>query len=112
MGEGLRLRGREAPAEIVYEDDVVVVFPDTEPSAPIHLLIVPKEHVPDLETLSQPELPNHVMQTAKKLADSHGGPAGYRVAVNSSKLADIDHLHFHFWSGPTKASILGGGDSA
>lgn len=101
----------EIPKDFVYQDQHVMVFPDLAPSAPIHLLIVPKEHIPDVEQLKQPELLMHIFTIAKKVSATHGGPAGYRLAVNSRDLADVGHVHFHLWSGQTKDHVFEGGDT-
>lgn len=100
----------EAPAEIVYEDDRVIVFPDIEPSSPVHLLVVPKEHVPDLDTHADSKLTHHILQTAKRLGEEKSGDKGYRIAVNSEKLADVNHLHIHVLGGRSRQEISEGGE--
>lgn len=104
--------GKTIPAEIVYEDDRVLAFPDLNPSAPVHFLIIPKEHHPDLETLSDPNLMNHLLTVAKKLGAEHSAELGYRILANSARQAEIDHVHVHLLGGlrPEEALHSRGGD--
>lgn len=105
-----RIVAREASAEIVYEDDQVIVFPDIEPLRPVHLLVIPKRHVPNLDTLSDPALTHHILQTAKRVGQERSGDHGYRLAVNSDKLADVGHLHVHVLGGRSRQEIAEGGE--
>ena len=98
---------REIPSNIVYEDDQVVVFPDIHPSADLHLLIVPKEHINgmlDLEDRGQ--LLAHVFKIVNQLVKENNLQDDlYRVAINGGKAQHIPHLHFHLLGGQWKKMI-------
>ena len=91
---------KEAPADIVYEDNSVIVFKDINPSAPIHLLIVPKKHIISINNLKEQdkELVGYMFLIAKKIAKKQGiSEIGYRLIINVGKGGGqiVDHLHLH-----------------
>lgn len=94
----------EIPSKKVYEDDYVYSFYDIDAKAPVHVLIVPKIHIPSLNELDETSaaiLP-HVMLAAKKIAkDLNIADNGYRVVLNTGKDAGqtVPHLHFHMLGG-------------
>lgn len=95
---------KEAPADIVYEDNSVIVFKDINPSAPIHLLIVPKKHIISINNLKEQdkELVGYMFLVAKKIAKEQGvSEIGYRLIINVGKGGGqiIDHLHLHLLGG-------------
>ena len=99
-----RIAARESPAEIEYEDDLVVAFKDIYPKAPIHLLIVPKRHIESVATLTPDErtLVGHCFLVARRIGESKGfAERGYRVNVNCGPEGGqvVYHLHFHFLAG-------------
>jgi histidine triad (HIT) family protein len=94
----------ELPAEKVYEDEKVVVIKDKFPKAPIHLLIITRKVIADVQSLQEEDLPliAHVFRVTQKLAkmfDLEDG--GYRLLVNNGPHAGqtIYHLHFHLLGG-------------
>lgn len=92
------------PSEMVYEDDQVVAFLDLNPAAPIHILIVPRDHIPSINhiTSSQEALIGHLITTAKQLAESNGiAESGYRLIMNSGPDANqsVFHIHLHLLGG-------------
>jgi len=94
----------ELPAKVVYEDDKVMAFHDINPQAPVHVLIIPKEHVPTLNDLEEKhkELLGHIFLVIMKLAKEMGiDESGYRVLVNCNRDGgqEIYHLHFHLLGG-------------
>jgi len=92
----------EIPSEIVYQDEKVVAFKDINPKAPVHILIVPREHIPTLNDLEDVELGGHILQVARKLAKQTGiDTSGYRVINNCNREAGqvIFHIHFHLLGG-------------
>lgn len=103
---------KKSPAEIVHEDDVVVAFPDIHPSAPMHLLIIPKKHQATLET-AKAETVVHMLEVAKRLGESHSNEYGYRLQLNSGKQAEVGHLHMHVLGGFSRQEPVQsqGGDS-
>lgn len=93
-----KIVARELPATIVLENEKLMAFPDIKPSAPLHLLIIPKEHIESIAHLQ----PNHreiladLIFAAKELAASKG-LKGYKLAFNVGREGGqiIDHLHLH-----------------
>ncbi|ADQ04686.1 histidine triad (HIT) protein [Caldicellulosiruptor owensensis OL] len=99
-----KILNKEIHSEIVYEDELVCAFKDINPTAPVHILVVPKPHIENLNAVQQQheELIGHVFVVAKELAKKFGiDEKGYRIVVNCG--ADggqtIDHLHFHLLGG-------------
>jgi len=93
----------EVPADIVYEDDQVVVFRDIYPKAEVHLLIIPRQHIPTLNDLdsSHDALIAHMMHLLPKLAREQGLDDGYRTIINTGPGGgqEIFHLHLHLLGG-------------
>ncbi|ADU97016.1 histidine triad nucleotide-binding protein [Thermovibrio ammonificans] len=94
----------ELPAKVVYEDDRVMAFHDINPQAPVHVLVIPKEHIPTVNDLKEEhaELIGHIFLVIKKIAKELGiAESGYRVLVNcnSDGGQEIYHLHFHLLGG-------------
>ncbi len=99
-----KIVNKEIPAKVVYEDDKVIAFHDINPQAPIHILIIPKEHIPTVNDLEEnhKELIGHIFLVAKKLAKELGvDERGYRILVNcnSDGGQEIYHIHFHLFAG-------------
>lgn len=99
---------KELPSKLIFESEKLVVFPDINPSADIHILIVPKEHIGGIGdvTKEQGSLLSEVYQVANKLvADNHLENGLYRVVVNGGKAQHIPHLHFHLLGGQWKKMV-------
>lgn len=95
----------EIPKEFEYQDDYVVVFADIHPLSPIHLLIVPKQHIEDFFHVED-EVHLKISHAIKKLVDKHKLMGkGYRIVVNGGGAQDINHLHFHLRA-PVKPESL------
>ena len=95
-------------ADILYKDDLVFVIKDLSPRAPIHLLIIPTQHIESLE--NEPPTKTfvfgHLLQICEKMANKHNASKdGYRIAINQGKNAGqtISLLHLHLLGG----SMLG-----
>ena len=88
--------------EFVYEDDNAVVFKDINPKADVHLLVVPKEHVADLNECSE-ELIGKLMSVVKKVT-VQDGIKSFKTLINTGKDAgqEVFHLHIHILSGNIK----------
>ena len=92
------------PANKVYEDDMIVAFDDISPQAPIHTLIIPKQHFVNMESGLPEEILNAVFSAVPKIAKIKGvSESGYRVIVNNGKDANqtVGHLHVHILGGRT-----------
>lgn len=103
------IRG-EAPHRKVYEDEYTYAFCDARPTAPIHILIVPKRHIPTLNDVpSDSNLMEHISETAREIARRLGVyQPGYRLLVNVNKEGGqvVYHLHAHFIAGTDLGSIF------
>ena len=95
---------KEEPADIFYENDDLIVFKDINPQAPVHYLIVPKEHIEsinDLESQHQ-DLMGRILLTTKEIAYKLGlKDKGYKLIFNVGRGGGqiIDHLHLHIKGG-------------
>ncbi|MBF4694916.1 histidine triad nucleotide-binding protein [Fusibacter ferrireducens] len=94
----------EIPSSKVYEDDLVYAFEDINPSAPVHVLIVPKEHIASLEELDEghTSLIGHLHLVASKIAKERQiNESGYRLLTNVGKDGgqSVFHLHYHLLGG-------------
>lgn len=94
-----RIARGEAHADMVYEDDLVVAFWDKNPIRTVHILIVPKEHIPTLNDIP-PEntILSHIGQVARQIAEKFEvAESGYRFFVNVNRGGGqvIFHLHAH-----------------
>lgn len=90
------------PAEIIYENNEVMVFKDIYPSAPIHYLIVPKEHIQSITRIkdNHQEIIFKLIFTAKKVAEEIS-LKGYKLVFNVGREGGqiVDHLHLHLLGG-------------
>lgn len=84
----------QIPAEIEKETDLLCIFKDKFPKAPIHLLIVPKKHYSDISE-SDGEVWSQIRETAIKLAQEKN-LKGFRLVNNAGSAAAVKHMHVHF----------------
>jgi histidine triad (HIT) family protein len=95
---------KKLPAKIVYESEHVTAFHDIRPQAPVHILIIPREHIATLNDLT-PEhqiVMGEIFLVAKKLAAELGfAEKGYRTVFNCNRDAgqDVYHIHLHLLAG-------------
>ena len=92
----------EIKPDIVYQDDQVLAFKDINPQAPLHLLIIPKLHLANLNKLSDQALAGKLLQTAAQLAEELGyAESGYRTVINCNDDGGqtVHHLHVHLLAG-------------
>ena len=102
----------KVPSNILYQDEEVIAFPDINPLAPTHLLIIPKRHIPSLAHLSEAELSliGHMVDVANQLARKEGiAEKGYRLAINCGEQGGqlVPHLHLHLLGGKKLSDKLG-----
>jgi histidine triad (HIT) family protein len=95
---------KKIPAKIIYEDDSVIAFEDVNPQAPVHALVVPKKHIPDIHSMTEAdrELIGHLFFAARKIGADKGLDAkGYRMVINNGPGAGqtVFHIHLHILSG-------------
>lgn len=92
----------EVPTKAVYEDDAVIAFDDLSPQAPVHTLIIPKEHYTSLADDISAETLGAIFSAIRKVASAKGVlESGFRVIVNSGSDAEqtVQHLHVHVIGG-------------
>jgi histidine triad (HIT) family protein len=88
--------------DVVFEDDKVLAFNDISPQAPVHILIIPKQHISTLNDLDDAELGGHLLITAARLAKQLGlADDGYRTVFNCNQHGGqaVYHLHLHLLGG-------------
>lgn len=94
----------EIPTEVLYQDEEIIAFRDIKPLAPVHLLIVPRKHVPSLNEMEEGDaaLVGRMVAVAGKLAAEQGiADRGYRLALNCGKEGGqlVPHIHMHLLGG-------------
>ena len=94
----------EIPSSKVYEDEHVLAFRDINPVAPVHVLVIPKQHVASVADLRPDQNPllGHLFAAVQKVAAETGvAESGYRVVTNAGKDAGqvVFHLHLHVLGG-------------
>lgn len=99
-----RIISGELPSEKVLENEHVVAIKDIAPKAPVHLLIIPRKAIPDLQSMKQEDyyLLGEIVKAAQELANQFGlQEGGYRLVVNNGPDAGqtVFHLHFHLMGG-------------
>lgn len=94
-----KIRDGSIPAKILYADDELMAFYDITPSAPIHVLIVPKKHIANTLEIDEQDqsLMGHMIVIANKIAKDLGLHDGYKLQINTGKAGgqEVFHLHLH-----------------
>lgn len=100
-----KIAAGEIPAKKLYEDEHAVAFADIDPKAPVHMLIIPRQHIASLAEVgaSEPEktLIGHLHSIANQLARQQNLGKGYRIVINTGPDGGqtVDHLHLHLLGG-------------
>ncbi|MDR3215819.1 MAG: histidine triad nucleotide-binding protein [Clostridiaceae bacterium] len=98
-----RIIAGEIPSPRLYEDEKMIVIRDINPQAPMHLLLIPKEHYPNIAemTAKQATTLARCLRTFAKLADGFGLSGGFRIISNKGADAcqTVNHLHIHILGG-------------
>lgn len=102
---------KEIPANIVYEDDLVLAFKDIQPVAPVHILVIPKKEIKNLDFVSEDDkyVLGHIQFIISKIAKEYNlNDNGYRVVTNINEYGGqtVYHLHYHIIGG-RKLGIMG-----
>ncbi|MBC8326327.1 MAG: histidine triad nucleotide-binding protein [Verrucomicrobia subdivision 3 bacterium] len=103
-----KIIARKIPADIVYEDDLVLAFNDINPQAPVHVLVIPKKPIPRIAE-AEPEdhqVLGHLLLKAREIADDLGlQENGFRLVINNGKDGGetVPHLHLHILGGRAMA---------
>lgn len=95
---------KEAPVEVIYEDEELLAFQDIAPQAPVHFLVIPKRHISNLMELKDEDtaLMGRLIFVAQRLAVQRGcAEEGARFVINCKSFGGqtIDHLHLHVLGG-------------
>jgi histidine triad (HIT) family protein len=106
-----RIVAGEIPATVVHETDTTLAFRDIDPQAPVHVLVIPKEHHRDLATvaLADPKLAAEVLAAASAVAEAEGLLTdGFRLIFNTGRYAgqEVFHVHGHVLGGAPLGPML------
>ena len=93
----------EIPSKKVYEDDEILAFHDIDPQAPVHVLIIPKQHINWAYDVNETNsaVVAHIFEKIPEIAKSLGVEDGFRIVNNCGDIAgqSVKHLHFHLMAG-------------
>ena len=93
----------QIPSSKVYEDDQILAFRDIQPQAPVHVLVIPKEHIPSADGINAENaaVVAHIFTKIPQIAAEQGLKNGYRIVSNCGDDAGqtVKHLHFHILGG-------------
>ena len=106
-----KIIAKEVPADIVYEDDLVLAFKDINPQAPVHVLIVPRKEIPTVNdvTADDERMLGRMFTVAAKIAQENDiAEDGYRLMVNVNRNGgqEVFHLHMHILGGRPLGPML------
>ena len=98
-----KIASGEIPSKKAYEDEKICAFYDLDPQAPVHILIIPKEHISSIKEIT-PEnsgIVAHIFEVAVKLAKENHLDNGFRIVNNCGEDGGqtVQHLHFHLLGG-------------
>ncbi|MDL2281052.1 histidine triad nucleotide-binding protein [Selenomonadales bacterium OttesenSCG-928-I06] len=98
-----KIASKEIPADIVYEDEKIMVFHDLNKVAPVHVLVIPKKHIENMLDAEQEEgLLGHLMKSVATIAKmTNVAEDGFRLVSNTKENGGqtVPHLHFHLLGG-------------
>jgi len=97
-----RILRREIPAKVVAEDEYSIAFRDINPQAPVHVVVIPREHVASLDEARDPAMIGRLSLMAAEIARSEGiAENGYRTVINTNAAAGqtVFHVHLHLLGG-------------
>jgi histidine triad (HIT) family protein len=101
----------EIPSTKVYEDEKILAFKDINPMAPVHVLVIPKEHIPSCDgvTAQNSAVVAYIFENIPEIAKKCGCTNGYRVITNCGDDAkqSVKHLHFHILGGKSLPENMG-----
>lgn len=104
-----KIISKQIQSKIRYEDDQVLAFDDISPSAPIHILIIPKKHFSTIDEINieDEKLLGHMIYVAKNLAKENNLSNGYKLVFNTGKDAGqiVYHIHLHLLGGKDLKTI-------
>ena len=93
----------DIPSTKVYEDDSILAFRDINPEAPVHVVVIPKEHISSANEISEANsaVVAHIFEVIPKIAAAENLSDGYRIITNIGENGgqSVHHLHFHLLGG-------------
>jgi histidine triad (HIT) family protein len=99
-----RIARGEIPSKKVYEDDDIFAFHDIHPQAPVHFMVIPKQHIDSLNEadMNHQAVLGKLMAKVGELARSQGLTDGFRAIINTGRIGrqEVYHLHVHILGGP------------
>ncbi|MDB4876220.1 MAG: histidine triad protein [Gemmatimonadetes bacterium] len=101
-----RIARQEIPVQLIHESDDCVAFRDIKPQAPVHVLVVPREHIASLNDARDPGLIGRLSLVAAEIAEREGiATTGYRTVMNTNADAGqtVFHVHLHLLGGRSMA---------
>jgi histidine triad (HIT) family protein len=89
------------PEKLVWQNDVAAAFKDISPKSPVHILVVPKRHIVNLDDLDDQELAGKLLMAVREVAELAGVKGAWRLTVNNGEGVgqSVPHLHFHVRGG-------------
>jgi len=99
-----KIAQHKIPSKIVYEDEDIIAFRDIDPKAPVHILLIPKRHIPSIKELTETDekIVGKIHRISQKIADGESiAQSGFRIVANTGPDAGqaVAHLHFHLIGG-------------
>lgn len=99
-----KIISEKTPGDLVHQDERCVVIRDINPQAPVHMLVIPREHLESLDDAAQKDEPllGHLLRVGARVANEQGhGESGYRTVINTGAGAgqSVFHLHVHVLAG-------------
>ena len=98
-----KIASGEIPSNKIYEDEKVFAFYDIDPQAPVHFLVIPKEHIKSCDeiTAENSEIVAHIFEVIAKIAKDLKLERGYRIINNCGVDGGqtVEHMHFHVLGG-------------
>lgn len=98
------------PSKKAYEDDKILAFYDINPQAPVHILVIPKEHIASVDEITEAnsDIVSYIFEHIPQIAKSAGLTGGYRIISNCGADAcqTVPHLHFHILGGAKLADRM------
>ncbi|MBQ8175235.1 MAG: histidine triad nucleotide-binding protein [Clostridia bacterium] len=98
-----KIAAGEIPSDRVYEDEKILCFRDINPQAPVHVLVIPRAHIPSVDEVNAEncDIVAHIFKRIPEIAKTVGLSNGYRVISNCGPDAcqSVGHLHFHILGG-------------
>ena len=97
-----KIAAKSIPSEIIYENEELLAFRDIQPHAPVHILVIPKEHFPTIVDMEDGGLMGRCLAACVEVAKQTGvDEDGFRVVINTRDDGGqtVEHVHFHVMGG-------------